>query len=153
MTNDVAEWRARVGVAIEHRRRAVKLRSMRAAADQAGVSETTWRQIESGRRQLHRGFIVAPTPSDNTKTAVCMTLGWAPDCIDRLLRGEEPRALEPDFRSHHAETTTGSAHPDGGETPPADLAALVRLIDEIHARLAELEVLVQEVSASASARR
>lgn len=54
------------------------------AAKRAGVSDTTWNQLEN-----HRG----PLPSPRTRRAVCRVLEWTPDSVDRILRGEDPVAI------------------------------------------------------------
>lgn len=83
-----------VGEPITVRRRDLGLRSMRKAALSAGLSESVWRQIETGRRQVQAGEWVAPSPSAETKAAVCKRLLWLPDGIDRLLAGDPPTAIE-----------------------------------------------------------
>lgn len=73
-----SEWRERVGRQIEAARAAAGIRSMRAAARKAGFSEATWRQLESGRRQLAPGHVVAPTPRIDTLVTAAHAVGLSP---------------------------------------------------------------------------
>lgn len=82
-------WQEAVGGTIENRRIHLGY-SKRAAARLAGVSEITWRQLESGARQIAPGQHVEPSPGKLTKALVCGALQWSPDSIDRLLAGQEP---------------------------------------------------------------
>lgn len=68
---------------------ALRIRSIRRAAELADVSESTWRHLESGKK-IARGITYAPTPNADTKAAVTYVLGWTPDSIDRLLAGDDP---------------------------------------------------------------
>jgi DNA-binding XRE family transcriptional regulator len=84
-------------------------------AEMAGFSIATMGAIEGGRR---------PTMSLTTKRGLCAALGWSPDSIDRILRGEEPELL--DQPKEHTATTVGA--PFGGL--PTDSEGLKRLIRE-----------------------
>jgi hypothetical protein len=90
---DPEEWRDRVGQHVERRRREL-FKSRRAAAAGSGISEIVWRQIESGRRQLAPGIVIAPNPEPETRDAVCKRLKWSIDSIDRLLEGKAPAEVE-----------------------------------------------------------
>lgn len=50
------------------------------AAEAAGISITTWNSIEKGRSS---GAALA-------RAAICRLLGWSPDSIERLERGDKP---------------------------------------------------------------
>lgn len=82
-------WRTTIGEPVEQRRIALGY-SKRAAARLAGVSEITWRQIESGQRQIAPGQTIEPTPEQLTKARVCSALLWTTDSIDRLAAGGTP---------------------------------------------------------------
>ena len=69
-------------------------RSRRAAAEGSGVSEIVWRQIETGKRQLAPGIVIAPNPEPETKTIICSRLDWLGDGIDLLLAGQMPRVID-----------------------------------------------------------
>lgn len=87
------QWKSLVGDAIAQRRRLLGIRSMRKAAALANISEGTWRHVETGRRKI-LAEEVAPSPSGDTKAAICKVLGWSADGIDELLQGRRP-ALRP----------------------------------------------------------
>lgn len=89
MTTD--EWRNRVGKWIEAQRGP---RSIRFMAEQAGVSEGLWRQIESGVRPLRHGRTETVNPKPSTRAAVAEALGYRHDAIARLIDGLEPVALK-----------------------------------------------------------
>lgn len=86
----VDEWRERVGRHIEERRQKLGFKSMRRAAALSGISESTWRQLESGRRQLARNIVQAPSPGPETRLAVSRALFWEGDGIVDLLEGRQP---------------------------------------------------------------
>ncbi len=71
------QWRTEVGEEIERQRTAAGL-SVRDAAKRAGVSESMWRQIESGRRVLEDGTVVAVNPKATTMAKVRAALS-SPD--------------------------------------------------------------------------
>lgn len=83
------DWRQQVGRHVEDRRRLL-FPSRRAAASSSGVSEIVWRQVESGRRQIAPGTVIAPNPEQQTKVSISRRLQWEPDAIDRLLAGQPP---------------------------------------------------------------
>lgn len=118
---------------IRERRREMQIRSMRQAADEAGVSESTWRQVETGRRQANDGSWVTPNPSDETKALICRRLWWTSDSIDRLLRGDYPE-MRTDLYDPTAQPKTTA---DGGE-----------IMDYNDALTAELEYVLSELSIS-----
>jgi transcriptional regulator with XRE-family HTH domain len=76
MTPD--EWRAAVGQQLEAARKAAGIKSMREAARRAGFSEATWRQLESGKRQLAPGHVVTPNPKPDTLIAAARVTGLDP---------------------------------------------------------------------------
>lgn len=125
MTPDL--WRRLVGQHVEARRRTL-YRSRRAAAAGSGISEIVWRQIESGRRQLAPGVILAPNPEADTKNAICRRLGWTDDSIDHLLAEREPRLGDP-------------SPEDNGDDPElhAKVDELRRRLDDAVSRLEALE--------------
>lgn len=103
------EW-ARVGQEVRTRRESLDL-TQKAAALAAGLSDTTWLVLESGK----------PVSARSGRLA-CKALGWSSDSIDRLLRGEE---VEP---APAAETTEGgdlSERVSRLETQVADLVARI----------------------------
>lgn len=91
MTTEI--WRERVGRAVEARRGELGISSMRSAATRARISETTWRMIESGKRQLAPGVIMPPSPERDTRLAVSRVLRWERDGIADLLEGRAPTEL------------------------------------------------------------
>jgi hypothetical protein len=83
------EWRERVGQHVEARRKERRYRSVRAAAQAAGISETLWRQVESGRRQVAKGIVQTANPGPDKTAAICRALDWSDDSIDLLLQGKQ----------------------------------------------------------------
>jgi hypothetical protein len=83
------KWREAVGQHVEHRRRGL-FRSARAAAAAADVSESLWRQVESGRRSVGSNAFVAARPGATTRMAICRALRWTDDSLDRLEAGDDP---------------------------------------------------------------
>lgn len=94
------EWRAKVGVRVEHARGRL---SIRRAATRAGISEGLWRQIESGQRPLRNGEHEVVSPKPESLAKVSTSLGWTEDSIDRLLIGLDPVSL-PDEQPRTAST-------------------------------------------------
>ena len=84
----VNEWRERVGVELEHRRIRFGYISRRSAAKAAGISEASWRQLESGKRQLPDGSILPPNPTLRTRMAVTELLLWPENIFDSFLKGK-----------------------------------------------------------------
>jgi DNA-binding XRE family transcriptional regulator len=103
--------------AIKTRRDDVLKITQQEAAVLAGVSLASWNKIETGRQD-------PATLSIRNKRGMCAALGWSPDSIDRILRGEEPELL--DQPKEHTATTVGA--PSGGL--PTDSEGLKRLIRE-----------------------
>ena len=87
------EWERRIGRAVRGRRIAQGYGSIRAAAREAGLSEGSWRHIESGRRSLGRAGVKAPAPTTATVVPMAVVLGWRSDWLDRLRTGREPVEL------------------------------------------------------------
>lgn len=79
------DW-ARVAETVKRRRTDLGL-SQRAAALRAGLSPTTWGQLETHAQKI----------DDLTKPKVARALNWTTDSIDRLLAGEEP-TVDPDAK-------------------------------------------------------
>jgi transcriptional regulator with XRE-family HTH domain len=84
---DSIKWREMVGEAIETQRKRRGM-SKAAAARAAGVSDTWWRALESGRVITPTGEEAVFNPSGVKAQAACRALGWPDDCIDRLRAGE-----------------------------------------------------------------
>lgn len=91
MTPD--EWRERIGTRIEQRRKDLKL-SIRAAARAAEVSESLWRQVETGVRPLRGGEVETANPRPGNRAAIARALGWDVESIDAMERGGDPMLLE-----------------------------------------------------------
>lgn len=81
-----------------------------ALAKAAGVTVAGIRPLRQGRRKNYQSRLTGP---------VCRALGWTPDSIDRILRGEDPVPLEPPLAAD----------------VPVRLAVLEKLVDEALARL------------------
>lgn len=77
----VAESWGRVASAVTQRRTLLGL-SKRRCATLAGLSNTTWSNVENGER-------VEPL----TRQSVARTLGWPDDALDRINGGEDPATL------------------------------------------------------------
>ena len=118
------QWNARVGQHVTARRRQKKIRSMRQAAAEAGFNEATWRQIESGRRQLAPGHIVVTHPTTETLAATARVLDWPDDWLDYFLRGEHP----PDVERH-------ARAPSVEDELRAEVRALRRRVDDLEKRM------------------
>ena len=67
--------------AIESRMREVGILGPSALAQQAGVTVPGLAPLRRGERRAYQ---------DRRKVSVCAALGWTPDSIDRLLRGDRP---------------------------------------------------------------
>lgn len=68
-----ADW-SQVGALLGEARRRKRL-SKRAAARAAGVADITWRQLESGRKQVEKGLFLDPSPRDETLLACARAVG------------------------------------------------------------------------------
>ncbi len=55
--------------------------SKRAAAHLAGLSEVTWRQLESGKKQVAPSVVVEVSPRDDTLVAAAMAVGIDPAVV------------------------------------------------------------------------
>lgn len=88
------QWRALVGSRIEARRKDRGI-TLTEAARRAGFSPSWWRSLESGERNDH-GRISVVSPRPESLAGAARAIGWTPDSIERLKRGEEPVELEPD---------------------------------------------------------
>ena len=124
-SEQIVKWREMVGQHVEQRRE-VTYRSRRKAAMASEVSESMWRQIESGARQLAPGVEAVVNPTSSTKTAICQALGWSPDSIDRLLRGEQPEELRSHPRGNSAARTV-----DASGLQPEQVALLEAMAAEL----------------------
>ena len=79
----------------------------------AQISDSSWRQAESGWRWLSREHFATVRPTRAIRRAMATALAWPPDAIDRLERGETPEAF-------HANPPESPAAPPG---PPAEREA------------------------------
>lgn len=80
------------------RRRESRGMSQQDAATASSISLSSWGQVESGDKTALR-----------TKTAQAMSraLGWTPDSIERLARGEEPVEAVPERPAVYGSTPDG----------------------------------------------
>jgi len=81
------EWRTRVGLPVEMRRRELGI-DLEAAARFAGFSRSWWRQLETGYR--NREDVRSVDPKHESLAAAARALRWTPESLQRLKRGEEP---------------------------------------------------------------
>jgi transcriptional regulator with XRE-family HTH domain len=102
---NITEWRTLVGEHVETQRKRKGL-SKAAAARAAGVSDTWWRALESGRVVAPTGEETTFSPSGLKATAACRALGWPDDCIERLRAGEPLPDFEPAVDNGTAEMLT-----------------------------------------------
>jgi DNA-binding XRE family transcriptional regulator len=102
---NITEWRTLVGEHVETQRKRKGL-SKAAAARTAGVSDTWWRALESGRVVAPTGEETTFSPSGLKATAACRALGWPDDCIERLRAGEPLPDFEPAVDNGTAEMLT-----------------------------------------------
>ncbi len=109
------EWEEKVGRHIRARRDELDLSGRRAAVI-AGISETTWRQAESGFRTPAAGAPMAVIPTKKVGTAMARALSWPDDALPRLWRGENPESL--------GSPSTPSALPAGVAATGIDLSGL-----------------------------
>ncbi len=91
-------WRAGPGVLLEEARQARRL-SKRGAAREAGFSESTWRQLEDGERQVTEDVRVPVNPRDDTLVAAARAVGIDPavlfEAAGRPFRGpREPLGMD-----------------------------------------------------------
>ena len=82
-------WRRRIGKHIKDRRLQAGYPSARQAAVAAKISEGSWRQLESGKRQIRVGEWEAPNPALNTQEAIAEVLSWPSTWLGHLL-GDGP---------------------------------------------------------------
>ena len=84
--------------AVRDRRESLRL-SQTEAATRAGLSVAVWSHVETMRSEAVR-----------TRTARQMSeaLGWTPDSIERLARGEEPVEAVPERPAVYASTADGA---------------------------------------------
>jgi transcriptional regulator with XRE-family HTH domain len=160
---NITEWRALVGEHVETQRKRKGL-SKAAAARAAGVSDTWWRALESGRVVTPTGEETTFSPSGLKETAACRALGWPDDCIARLRAGEPLpdfdtaatdsgtaemlTAILSEIRNHRASDVAPGLKID--ELPTrADVEQMIRAVAE-STRQALLDV-VEQVSELASA--
>jgi transcriptional regulator with XRE-family HTH domain len=90
----------RVAVAIRARRDAMALTQVE-MSQLSGVSEPVWGDLETARRENF---------DRRTLVKVCRALGWSPESIDRIRRGEDPVVLttaEGAFRAAGTSATAG----------------------------------------------
>lgn len=84
MTGEEAStWKA-VGAELGRAREALKL-SKRAAANRAGFSEITWRQLEDGEKQIARNLKVPVSPKDETLAAAAEAVMLDPATLFELV--------------------------------------------------------------------
>jgi transcriptional regulator with XRE-family HTH domain len=125
-----------VRAAVKARRVALRL-SQQDASAAGDLSLATWSNLERGR---------LGSLAHDTVIGVCRALGWSPDSIDRLLRGEDPVVLttaEGAFRSESRATVQGA-----GATAQVAFSAEPGVIDrlrEVPDRLDRLERMVEEL--------
>ena len=70
------QWKA-VGARLGQARRSLRL-SKRGAAQRAGFSEITWRQLEAGERQIARDVTTPVNPRDDTLAAAARAVNLDP---------------------------------------------------------------------------
>lgn len=121
----MTDW-SPVAEAVRRRRAELGL-SQRAAADIAGISPTTWGQLEKHAAELE----------PLTLAKICRALGWSLNAISEILNGEEPTILQPPPPAPTSSLLTGEEQ--------GQLAALQRLAGEQAARIAMLEAGLDEV--------
>lgn len=105
------QWSRRIGQHVADRRRAAGIRSIRQAAERAGVAEATWRFIENGRSP--HGL---PAPNEQTRYAMASALGWPKDWLEQLKKGR-------------------SADLAGLELPPAPVGDVAPTMADLEGRL------------------
>ena len=86
-----------VSGAVRERRESLRL-SQNDAAARAGLSAGIWNMLENGRRESIRA---------RTAKQIAEALGWTPDSIERLARGEEPVEAAPERPAVYASTADG----------------------------------------------
>jgi len=87
-----------VSGAVRERRESLRL-SQNDAAARAGLSAGIWNMLENGRRESIRA---------RTAKQIAEALGWTPDSIERLARGEEPVEAMPERPAVYASTADGA---------------------------------------------
>lgn len=92
------------------RRAELGYRNQEDVARDAGVGVTTWRQVEGAKQEGYRPVIEA---------AVTRVLGWPPDMLSRIAKGEDPP-------------------PSENETVNRRLDAVEEAVEELRAGVAEL---------------
>lgn len=89
------QWKA-VGARLGQARRSLRL-SKRGAAQRAGFSEITWRQLEAGQRQIARDVTTPVNPRDDTLAAAARAVNLDPaELFDLAGRDYDPTMIEPD---------------------------------------------------------
>lgn len=84
-------WQA-LATAIKHRRSVLGL-SIDEASDRAGVSDSWWRQLETGRRRLPDGSYTSPNPRGDFLGRVARALGVELDSIMLIVEGQADALL------------------------------------------------------------
>ena len=125
---EFARWKA-VGWQLGNARRLKKL-SKRRAADAAGISDITWRTLESGVRQLAPGVLLPASPRDETLEAAARAVDLDPAGIFELA-GREYVAGDTDVAQ-----------------PPASLNERV---SRLESSVGEIRALLRDMSGSAGA--
>jgi transcriptional regulator with XRE-family HTH domain len=146
------EWRKLVGAEVQKRREELGL-SIEDATRLAGNGRTWWSYLESGRRNPNDTR--APNPTRSTLAGAAVALGWTPDSIQRLKRGERPVEA----------VTTSSPSPLTRDELRAEMltavdvvfrradentAKMVEALDNLHTAVAAQEHRLRDLEARAS---
>lgn len=98
MRSGLVEWTDEVREAVRLQRDEVLGISQSEAATRSGISLAVWNELESGRRKVSR---------PRTASLMARALGWTPDSIERLARGEEPVEAVPERPAVYGSTPDG----------------------------------------------
>ena len=118
-----------VGRELGRARRAMRI-SKREAARRAGIAEITWRQYETGLRQIAPGQFVPVNPQDDKLEMAAVAVGLDPGPLFELAG----RAYDgPDWRVKVTVVPPGAAALSGkiGKLKPSQIAAIEALVDEM----------------------
>ena len=128
------EWVERIGRRVEARRLELGYESIKDAAEDVGLSDSTWGPVERGYRKLTADVRVLPNPQKKVTWRMARALQWEPDWLDRLKAGEDPA---------EADWADDDKHPSA-----ESITTLKQLMDEVVDLAAQVDELRRRLPGS-----